>query len=96
MSEDGSHRTYIVSGQIFFLSKEEFLDSFDFGEVVDTVTIDLTNAHLWDQGAVAILDRIVLKFRRNGADVELLGLNEASATLVEKLGVHNQTESLRK
>ncbi|WP_088243239.1 SulP family inorganic anion transporter [Calothrix rhizosoleniae] len=96
LSEDGSHCTYLVRGQIFFLSKEEFFDSFDFEEVVDRVTIDLTNAHLWDQGAVAILDRIVLKFRRNGADVELLGLNEASATLVEKLGVHNQPESLRK
>lgn len=94
LSEDGSHCTYLVSGQIFFLSKEEFFDSFNFGEVVDRITIDLTNAYLWDQGAVAILDRIVLKFRRNGADVELLGLNEASATLVEKLGVHNQPESL--
>lgn len=90
LSEDGNHRTYKVAGQIFFLSKEEFLESFDFGEVVDRITIDLTNAHLWDQGAVATLDRIVLKFRRNGADVELVGLNQASATLVEKLGIHNQ------
>ncbi|BAZ41658.1 sulfate permease [Calothrix sp. NIES-4101] len=82
-----------MSGQIFFLSKEEFLESFDFGEVVDRVTIDLSNAHLWDQGAVATLDRIVWKFRRNGADVKLLGLNQASATLVEKLGIHNQSGS---
>jgi SulP family sulfate permease len=93
LSEDGNHRTYKVAGQIFFLSKEELLESFDFGEVVDRITIDLTNAHLWDQGAVAILDRIVLKFRRNGADVELVGLNQASTTLVEKLGIHNQSDS---
>ncbi len=91
LSEDGSHRIYKVAGQIFFLSKEEFFGSFDFGEVVDRVTIDLSNAHLWDQGAVATLDRTVLKFRRNGANVELVGLNEASATLVEKLGTYHQT-----
>jgi sulfate permease, SulP family len=96
LSDDGSHRIYKVAGQIFFLSKEEFLESFDFGEVVERVTIDLSQAHLWDQGAVAVLDRIVLKFRRNGADVELVGLNEASATLVEKLGIHNQSNSLKK
>lgn len=88
--EDGSHRIYKVAGQIFFLSKETLLESFDFGEVVDRVTIDLSNAHLWDQGAVAILDRIVLKLRRNGADVELVGLNQASAALLEKLGTYNQ------
>ncbi len=90
LSDDGNHHIYKVSGQIFFLSKEELLGSFDFGSVVDRVTIDLTNAYLWDRGAVEILDRIVLKFRRNGAEVELVGLNSASATLVENLGVNNQ------
>ena len=88
LSDDGNHHIYKVSGQIFFLSKEELLGSFDFGSVVERVTIDLTNAYLWDQGAVEILDRIVLKFRRNGADVKLVGLNSASATLVENLGVN--------
>lgn len=90
LSDDGNHHIYKVSGQIFFLSKEELLGSFDFGSVVERVTIDLTNAYLWDQGAVEILDRIVLKFRRNGADVKLVGLNSASATLVENLGVNQQ------
>lgn len=90
LSDDGNHHIYRVSGQIFFLSKEELLGSFDFGSVVDRVTIDLTNAYLWDQGAVEILDRIVLKFRRNGAEVELIGLNSASATLVENFGVNPQ------
>ncbi|WP_373541499.1 SulP family inorganic anion transporter [Chamaesiphon sp.] len=90
LSDDANHHIYKVSGQIFFLSKEELLGSFDFGSVVERVTIDLTNAYLWDRGAVEILDRIVLKFRRNGADVKLVGLNSASATLVENLGVNQQ------
>lgn len=94
LSEDGNHRTYNVSGQIFFVSVDEFLAQFDFTELVDLVTINLTHAHLWDQGAIAALDKVVLKFRRNGAEVELIGLNEASATLVDKLATYNNPDAL--
>ncbi|WP_353933176.1 SulP family inorganic anion transporter [Okeanomitos corallinicola TIOX110] len=80
-----THRIYNVSGQIFFVSRDEFLESFDFTEQVERITIDLTHAHLWDQGAAEVLDKAVLKFRRNGIEVEVIGLNEASATLVNKL-----------
>ncbi|OIP68466.1 MAG: sodium-independent anion transporter [Oscillatoriales cyanobacterium CG2_30_44_21] len=85
LNDDGTHRTYSVAGQIFFVSVDDLLEKFDFQEIVEKVTIDLTNAHLWDQAAVVAIDQIVLKFRRNGADVELLGMNQASATLVERL-----------
>ncbi|MBD2654975.1 SulP family inorganic anion transporter [Synechocystis sp. FACHB-383] len=85
LTEDENHRIYHVSGQIFFVSKEEFLEAFDFDELVDRVTINLTHAHLWDQGAVGTVEQIMTKFRRNGIDVELVGLNEASATLWQKL-----------
>ncbi len=84
------HRVYSVSGQLFFVSIDNFLDAFDFNEVVDRVTLDLTHAHLWDQGAVAALDKVVNKLRRTGTDVEVVGLNAASATLVKKLAVHSQ------
>ncbi len=94
VSKDGSHQTYKVAGQIFFLSRDEFLESFDFTEPVEHVTIDLTHAHLWDQGAVEVLDRAILKFRRNGAEVELIGLNEASATLLSKLTNNKNSEVL--
>lgn len=89
LSEDGNHRTYNVSGQIFFVSVDEFLTQFDFTELVDSITINLTHAHLWDQGAVAAMDKVVLKFRRNGVQVELIGLNEASATLLQKLATYD-------
>jgi SulP family sulfate permease len=96
LSEDGSHRIYQVSGQIFFVSVDEFIDKFDFNELVDLVTIDLSNAHVWDQGAVAAIDKVVLKFRRNGVEVELVGLNEASATLLDKLAIHKSEEIINK
>ncbi|MFQ4140476.1 SulP family inorganic anion transporter [Nodosilinea sp. PGN35] len=96
LKDDGRHRLYSVSGQIFFVSTEEFLNAFDFNESIDRVTIDLTHAHLWDQGAVAALDRIVNKLRRTGAEVEVIGLNAASATLVNRLAIHSQPAALQK
>ena len=93
LSKDGSRCTYKVVGQIFFLSRDEFLEYFDFTELVENVTIDLTHAHLWDQGAVEVLDKAILKFRRNGAEVELIGLNEASATLMDKLTDYQKSEA---
>ena len=91
LSDDGTHRIYKVAGQIFFLSKEEFMRSFDFRELVDRVTIDLTQAHLWDQGAVETVDKVVNKFRRNGAEVEVVGLNQASATLFNRLADNKES-----
>ncbi|MBE9043791.1 SulP family inorganic anion transporter [Pleurocapsales cyanobacterium LEGE 10410] len=95
LSDDGTHRIYKVAGQIFFLSKEEFLRSFDFRELVERVTIDLTQANLWDQGAVETVDKAVSKFRRNGAEVELIGLNKASATLFDRLAINKESAVMK-
>jgi SulP family sulfate permease len=90
LSADGTQRTYAVSGQIFFASAEAFSDAFDLKEAIERVVIDVSNAHIWDLTAISALDRVVLKFRREGTEVELLGMNKASATLVEKLAVHDK------
>lgn len=87
---DGSTRTYEIYGQVFFASADRFIDAFDFDVTQTRVRIDLTHAHFWDITAVSALDKVVLKFRRKGTDVEVLGLNEASATLVDKFGVHDK------
>ncbi|MEF2072510.1 SulP family inorganic anion transporter [Consotaella aegiceratis] len=94
LSEDGSERTYVVLGQVFFASADRFASAFDFREGLDRVVIDVSQAHIWDLTGVAALDRAVLKFRREGAEVRILGLNEASATLVDKLAVHDKPEAL--
>ncbi|WP_042920364.1 SulP family inorganic anion transporter [Stutzerimonas kunmingensis] len=91
---DGSSRTYRVFGQVFFSSADKFIAAFDFKEAIDTVTIDLSKAHFWDITAVAALDRVVIKFRREGTEVELLGLNEASATIVDRFGVHDKPDAV--
>jgi SulP family sulfate permease len=94
LSADGMHRTYGVAGQIFFVSVDEFLEAFDFQEELERVTINLTHAHIWDQAAVAAIDKVVFKFRRNGADVELVEVNEASAMLLNKLAIHDKPDAI--
>jgi len=96
LSADRTYRIYSIAGQLFFLSIDDFLAAFDFQEDLERVKIDLTHAHIWDQAAVAAIDKVVIKFRRHGAEVNLVGLNEASATLLNKLGVHNKSEALDK
>ncbi len=90
IDETGEHRTYTVVGQVFFVSSGTFLRAFDFKEVLTKVTIDVSHAHFWDITAVAALDKVVIKFRRDGTEVEIIGMNEASATLVGKYAIHDK------
>lgn len=90
LSVDGATRTYRFSGQVFFASTERFSDAFDYREVVDHVVIDVSDAHFWDISAIASLDHAILKFRREGASVEVTGLNEASATMVDRFASHDK------
>lgn len=94
--KDTKHRTYKVIGQVFFASSDQFTASFDFKEAAEKITIDLSDAHFWDITSVSALDKVVIKFRREGADVDVVGMNEASATVVDKFGVHNNPEEVEK
>lgn len=91
---DGT-RVYEVKGEVFFADATQFASSFDYLHAPKRVVIDLTHAHFWDLSAVGALDRVVLKLRAHGAEVEVIGLNEASDTLIERLGKHrNESDSL--
>ena len=85
VSEDGRERTYLVEGQLFFASSEDFIKSFDFSEANEKVKIDLKKAHIWDISAIAALDTVVLRLRKEGKVVQLIGLNTASKTIVDNL-----------
>lgn len=86
LSADRQERTYVVEGQVFFASAEAFIEAFDFKEDIPRVTIDVSRSHIWDLTGVGAVESIVLKFRRKGTEVSLIGLNEASAHIVDKLG----------
>lgn len=89
-------RTYHVVGQIFFNSADKFIAAFDFKEAIEKVVIDLSRAHFWDITSVSALDKVVIKFRREGAEVELIGQNEATATIIDRFGVHDKPEEIEK
>ncbi len=90
LDASGQVRTYAVVGQVFFASAETFIGAFDFRERVQRVRIDVGRAHLWDITAVSALDKVVMKFKREGAAVEVIGLDEASATLVDRFALHDK------
>nr|WP_300306107.1 SulP family inorganic anion transporter [Halomonas sp.] len=94
--DGGSRRVYKVVGQVFFASSERFGNAFDFKESIEKVTIDLSRAHFWDITAVQALDRAVIKFRREGTEVEMIGLNEASATIVDRYAIHDDPVAVEK
>jgi len=94
LTDDKTERVYEVYGQVFFASAAEFSAAFDFRESLNQITINLTKAHFWDYSAVGALDKVVLKYRAQGTQVELLGLNEASATIIERLGVYHKPGAL--
>ena len=71
-----------------------FTGAFDFKEVIETVRIDVSRAHFWDITAISALDKVVVKFRREGTEVEVVGLNEASATMVDRFAVHDKPEAV--
>ena len=96
LNEAGNVRTYRVVGQVFFNSADRLVGFFDFKEVVDKVVIDLSRAHFWDVSAVYALDKTVIKFRREGTEVELIGHNDASQTIIDRFGIHDKPEEIQK
>ena len=96
ISKDGRVRTYKVEGQLFYGSVEDFMNAFDFREALDRVVIDVSAAHIWDISSVQALDMAVLKFRRDGAEVEIIGMNAASETIVDKLATHDKPGAMDK
>ena len=78
-------RIYVVKGQIFFSSSEKFYQFFDFNESIQSVEIDLTHAHIWDITSVNMLANIVAKFESKNIHVEVIGLNQASSTLIDRV-----------
>ncbi len=95
-SPDGRSRTYRVHGQLFFASVDRFAAAFDYKEALEKVTIDVSDAHIWDISSVAAVDMAVLKFRREGAEVELVGMNRASETIVDRLAEHDKPGAMEK
>lgn len=94
--EASDKRRYTVLGQIFFASTDRFIAGFDFRDEAAAVAIDVSHAHFWDISAIAALDKVVLKLRAAGKQVEIIGLNEASATMIDRFAIHKDEEAVLK
>ncbi|HEK9101121.1 SulP family inorganic anion transporter [Bacillus pfraonensis] len=88
----GEKKRYTVHGQLFFASTTAFINTFQFKEDVKEVEIDFTHAHIWDDSAVAAVDKVVMKYEQNGVKVNITGLNERSSQLVTKLATYNKNK----
>ena len=82
---------YRVSGQLFFASADLFAASFEHHGHPTRVEIDMTDAHLWDLTGVAAVDKVVFRYRRQGAEVELIGMGQTGQTLVDQVGKHDKS-----
>ncbi|MND84069.1 C4-dicarboxylic acid transporter DauA [compost metagenome] len=87
--EEGVRR-YRVTGQLFFASADVFAASFEYHGRPKRVEIDMTDAHLWDLTGVAAVDKVVFRYRKEGAEVDLIGMNAAGRTLIDKVGRHDK------
>lgn len=91
--DESTHtRYYYVHGQVFFSSSTQFINSFDTKEALDKVVIDVSQAHFWDITAVDTLDKLVIRFQREGIDVKVVGLNSASRTIIDKFSIHDRRD----
>ena len=94
--DEGQTKIYDIHGQVFFNSSDKFYELFDYKEAVAKVIIDVHKAHFWDVSAVFALDKAVIKLRKEGKDVEVVGRNEASATIIDRFGIHDKPEEIEK
>lgn len=85
---------YEVKGELFFASTTKFINSFDYNEKVDTIDIDFTNVRVWDESAVDAIDKVVMKYHKNGIKTNLIGLSDTCIELINNMAVHNKPGGL--
>ncbi|CAM5228563.1 SulP family inorganic anion transporter OS=Streptomyces tendae OX=1932 GN=GUR47_06090 PE=4 SV=1 [Streptomyces tendae] len=83
---DGGQVVYSVTGELFFASSNDLVTRFDYAGDPERVVIDLSATHIWDASSVAALDAIETKYAQRGKRVEIVGLNEHSTLMRERLG----------
>lgn len=78
-------RTYKVRGQLFFASSNDLVYRFDYSGDPDRVTLDLSEADVWDASTVATLDAIRTKYEAKGKELTVIGLDGQSRDRLERL-----------
>lgn len=92
--KDEKGTTYKVIGELFFASTSSFINSFDYIEDIDLVDIDFTSAKVWDESAVDAIDKVVIKFHKNGIKTNLIGLSESCLEMINRMAIHDKPGGL--
>ncbi len=74
-----------MDGELFFASSNDLYTQFEYALDPERVVIDLHASHLWDASTVAVLDAVTEKYRHHGKQVTIVGLNDASVLMRERL-----------
>jgi SulP family sulfate permease len=88
-TQEKGQTNFRVEGQLFFASVEDFLKSFDFTEDNESITIDFSNSHIWDDSAVGAVDKAIIKYQEKNNKVTIIGLNSSSKSIMDKLAIYN-------
>jgi SulP family sulfate permease len=86
-TESDGIKKYQVRGQLFFGTMSYFIDLFDHRQDPDHIIIDFGSSHVWDHSAVNAIAKVVFKYQQLGKKVTIIGLNEESKILVERIGL---------
>ena len=81
------HRVYRVRGQLFFVISIYFRQEFELHEHPERVTIDMADAHIWDQSGVTALDQVIRRLKLGGSAVDIVNLNDQSTDLFSRIGM---------
>ncbi len=92
--KDGNTAEYKVDGELFFASSQSFVNSFDYADDVENVDINFSNVKVRDESAVDAIDKVVLRFHRNGIKTNLVGLSDSCLNMIDKMGVHDKPGGL--
>jgi sulfate permease, SulP family len=79
--------TYHIEGPLFFATASQFIGLFSIQEASGRVRIDFTRSHVWDQSAVTAISKVLQKFEQRGTEVSIVGLNQESRLLVDRIGL---------
>jgi len=83
---DGS-KEYTVKGQMFFGTMSHFVEQFDYAGDPETIVIDFSHSHVWDQSAVTAIAKVTMKYEQLGKKATIIGLNSESRRLVDQVGL---------
>ncbi|MCA1030363.1 SulP family inorganic anion transporter [Bacillus timonensis] len=84
---DGNKKVYKISGQLFFGTMLHFVELFDYHNDPKFIEIDFSQSHVWDHSAVTAIAKVVAKYQKQDKDVQIVGLNEESKLIIDRVGI---------